>query len=157
MEKLRTDESRFAGLPDYDFAPNYAEVEDGLRLHYVNEGPCNGRPVLMMHGEPSWSYLYRHMIPLVAKAGHRVIAPDLIGFGKSDKPTETSDYTYSRHVDWMMEWFDELDLNGVILFCQLGWVDVGTKSIAGNTAIFGPNLGGFGCRRADIAVDGKTG
>ncbi|MGB3456044.1 MAG: haloalkane dehalogenase [Litorimonas sp.] len=118
MEKLRTEDSRFEGLPDYDFAPNYAEIGDGLRLHYVDEGPRDGRPVLMMHGEPSWSYLYRHMIPTVAEAGHRVIAPDLIGFGKSDKPTETSDYSYSRHVAWMLDWFDSLDLTGVVLFCQ---------------------------------------
>jgi haloalkane dehalogenase len=118
MEKLRTDDSRFEGLPDYAFAPNYAEIGDGLRLHYVDEGARDARPVLMMHGEPSWSYLYRHMIPPVAEAGYRVIAPDLIGFGKSDKPAETSDYSYTRHVEWMLEWFDSLDLNGVVLFCQ---------------------------------------
>ncbi|MBC7184774.1 MAG: alpha/beta fold hydrolase, partial [Marinobacter sp.] len=83
MRILRTDEARFAGLPDYPFAPHYLDVEPGLRLHYVDEGPHNASPVLMLHGEPSWSYLYRHMIPLVADAGHRVLAPDLIGFGKS--------------------------------------------------------------------------
>ena len=118
MEKLRTDEARFANLPDYPFAPNYAFVGDDLRLHYVDEGSQDARPVLMMHGEPSWSFLYRHMIPPVVEAGYRVIAPDLIGFGKSDKPTETSDYSYTAHVAWMLEWFDGLDLTGVVLFCQ---------------------------------------
>lgn len=86
MEKLRTPESCFEGLPDYAFTPHHAEVGDGLCLHYVDEGPKDGRPVLMLHGEPSWSYLYRHMNAPVSQEGHRVIAPDLIGFGKSDKP-----------------------------------------------------------------------
>ena len=115
MKALRTPDERFENLPDYPFAPHYAEVGDGLRLHYIDEG--EGRPVLMMHGEPSWSFLYRHMIPKVA-ARARVIAPDLIGFGKSDKPTGTSDYTYARHVAWMREWFEGLDLEGVVLVCQ---------------------------------------
>ena len=115
MKALRTPDERFDNLPDYPFAPHYAEVGDGLRLHYVDEG--EGRPILMMHGEPSWSFLYRHMIPKVAQHA-RVIAPDLIGFGKSDKPTETSDYTYARHVAWMSEWFEGLDLDGVVLVCQ---------------------------------------
>lgn len=118
MEKLRTPNERFNGLPDYPFAPHYAELQSGLRLHYVDEGPRDGRPVLMMHGEPSWSFLYRHMISPVSDAGHRVIAPDLIGFGKSDKPTQTGDYSYTAHVKWMLEWFDSLDLSGVVLFCQ---------------------------------------
>ncbi|MEP3588544.1 MAG: alpha/beta fold hydrolase, partial [Marinobacter sp.] len=87
MRILRTDEARFEGLPDYPFLPKYQEVESGLRMHFVDEGPATGVPVIMLHGEPTWSYLYRHMIPVVAKAGHRVLAPDLIGFGKSDKPT----------------------------------------------------------------------
>lgn len=118
MEKLRTPEHCFENLPDYAFEANYAEISGGLRLHYVDEGSKDARPVLMMHGEPSWSYLYRHMIPPVREAGHRVIAPDLIGFGKSDKPTQLSDYSYSAHVSWMLEWFDRMDLTGVILFCQ---------------------------------------
>jgi len=118
MEILRTRDDRFANLPDYPFEPHYAGLEDGLRLHYVDEGPRDGRPVLMMHGEPSWSFLYRHMIPVVADAGHRVIAPDLIGFGKSDKPSETEDYSYDSHIAWMLDWFDNLDLDGVVLFCQ---------------------------------------
>ena len=118
MEKLRTPESRFEGLPDYDFAPHYHTFEDGLRLHYVDEGPREGRVVLMMHGEPSWSYLYRHMIPRVAKAGFRVLAPDLIGFGKSDKPVSMDDHSYARHVGWIGAWLDALGVSDVTLFCQ---------------------------------------
>ena len=118
MEILRTPDDRFAGLPDFDFKPHYAEIKGGLRLHYVDEGPREGRVVLMMHGEPSWSFLYRHMIRKVADAGYRVLAPDLIGFGRSDKPTETSDYSYTRHVGWMQDWFDQMNVSGVVLFCQ---------------------------------------
>ena len=115
---LRTPPERFAGLPDYPFAPNYRYLGDGLRLHYVDEGPQDSRhTVLMMHGEPSWSYLYRHMIPAVAERA-RVIAPDLIGFGRSDKPARQSDYTYARHVAWMSEWFELMDLDDVVLVCQ---------------------------------------
>ena len=94
MKALRTPEDRFAGLPGYDFEPHYVDI-DGLRMHYVDEGPADADPVLLLHGEPSWSYLYRKMIPPLAAAGHRVIAPDLIGFGKSDKPTSQSDYSYA--------------------------------------------------------------
>ena len=118
MEKLRTPDSRFESLPDYDFEPHYAEVGEGLRLHYLDEGPRDGPVVLMMHGEPSWSYLYRHMIRPVAAAGMRVLAPDLVGFGRSDKPARMEDYSYSAHVGWMLEWFDGLDLHDVTLFCQ---------------------------------------
>jgi len=118
MKALRTPDTRFDTLPDYPFAPHYAELKDNLRLHYVDEGPRDARPVLMMHGEPSWSFLYRHMIPPVVASGARVIAPDLIGFGKSDKPTQTSDYTYARHVAWMSDWFKQMDLSGVVLVCQ---------------------------------------
>lgn len=97
MDALRTPDDRFVGLPDYPFDPHYADVDDGdggtLRVHYVDEGPADAAPVLLLHGEPSWSFLYRFMIPLLAAAGHRVIAPDLVGFGRSDKPTEQTDYT----------------------------------------------------------------
>ena len=95
MNVLRTPESRFADLPDYPFAPHYHQVTPELRLHYVDEGPRDAAPVLMLHGEPTWSYLYRHMIPPVVAAGLRVVAPDLIGFGKSDKPDARSDYSYA--------------------------------------------------------------
>ena len=89
-----------------------------LRIHYVDEGPKDAEPVLLMHGEPSWSYLYRKMIPVFTKAGFRSIAPDLVGFGRSDKPTEREDYTYQRHVDWMQAWLDQMDLIGITLVCQ---------------------------------------
>ncbi|WP_050928334.1 haloalkane dehalogenase [Aestuariivita boseongensis] len=119
MDILRTPEAAFDGLKDYPFEPNYLQIADGtLRLHYLDEGPKDANPVLCMHGEPSWSYLYRHMIPIFAQAGHRVIAPDLIGFGKSDKPAQRSDYTYQRHVDWMTDWLTALDLRHITLVCQ---------------------------------------
>lgn len=142
MEKHRTPEERFAGLPDYPFAPNYAQVGEGLRLHYVDEGPRGGRPVLMMHGEPSWSFLYRHMIVPVADAGCRVLAPDLIGFGKSDKPTEFSDYSYTAHVDWMLEWFDSLDLSNVVLFCQDWGGLIGLRLVAARPDRFAAVIAG---------------
>jgi len=118
MKILRTPDSRFENLPDYPFKPNYVTVGDELRLHYVDHGPKDGQVVIMMHGEPSWSFLYRHMISNVAAAGYRVIAPDLIGFGKSDKPSETSDYSYTSHIGWMNNWFEQMDVNEAILFCQ---------------------------------------
>ena len=119
MAALRTPESRFANLPDYPFAANYCELSlGGLRMHYVDEGPREANPVLMLHGEPTWSYLYRHMIPLVAAAGSRVIAPDLIGFGKSDKPSELNDYSYANHMAWLTNLIVQLDLRNITLFCQ---------------------------------------
>lgn len=118
MRILRTDETRFEGLPDYPFAPHYLDVEPGLRMHYVDEGPASASPVVMLHGEPSWSYLYRHMIPGVAAAGHRVLAPDLIGFGKSDKPAAVSDYSYHGHIAWLTRWLEALDLSNITLVCQ---------------------------------------
>jgi haloalkane dehalogenase len=127
MKSLRTPDDRFADLPDYPFAPHYAEVPAGgddaaqtLRMHYLDEdGAGAAETVLCLHGEPSWSYLYRHMIPVLAGAGHRVVAPDLIGFGRSDKLTERSDYTYARHVEWLRSLlFDHLDLQDITLVCQ---------------------------------------
>lgn len=118
MKALRTPDSRFDNLPDYDFEPCYVTVGNGLRLHYVDAGPRDGQVVIMIHGEPSWSFLYRHMIKNVAAAGLRVLAPDLIGFGRSDKPIQTSDYTYSRHVDWMSGWFEQMDVSDAVLVCQ---------------------------------------
>ena len=105
MDTLRTPDDRFVDLPDFDFAPHYVDVADGdggrLRVHHLDEGPPDGEVVVLMHGEPSWCFLYRHMIPVLADAGLRCIAPDLVGFGRSDKPTEQSDYSYARHVEWM--------------------------------------------------------
>lgn len=117
MEILRTPDERFANLPEYPFVPHYVEVH-GLRIHYVDEGPADGEPVLLLHGEPSWSYLYRKMIPGIVEAGYRAIAPDLVGFGRSDKPTRREDYTYQRHVDWMLGVIEALDLRNITLFCQ---------------------------------------
>jgi haloalkane dehalogenase len=117
METLRTPEARFANLPGYPFSPHYTET-DGLRIHYLDEGPRTAAPVLMLHGEPSWSYLYRKMIPIVVAAGHRAVAPDLVGFGRSDKPARREDYTYQRHVDWMRHVLVALDLRDVTLVCQ---------------------------------------
>ena len=115
MEFLRTPAHRFLNLPDYPFEAHHVQVGSSagsppLRMHYVDEGPRNGPVVLMLHGEPSWSYLYRHMIPVCVKAGQRVIAPDLVGFGKSDKPTRMEDYTYARHVAWVRDLIVQLDL-----------------------------------------------
>ena len=115
---LRTPESRFAGLPDYPFAANHHQVTDALRLHYVDVGPRDAAPVLMLHGEPTWSYLYRHVITPVAAAGHRVLAPDLIGFGKSDKPALREAHTYAGQVAWIRHWIEALDLRDITLVCQ---------------------------------------
>jgi haloalkane dehalogenase len=117
MKLLRTPDERFKGLPGYPFKPHYAEVE-GVRIHYVDEGHHDHETVLMMHGEPSWSYLYRKMIPVVVESGYRVIAPDLVGFGRSDKPAEMSDYSYQKHVGWMTGLITLLDLRNITLICQ---------------------------------------
>ena len=117
MQIKRTPDERFASLPGYAFAPHYVDLA-GLRIHYVDEGPRDAAPVLLMHGEPSWSYLYRKMIPVLVAAGHRCVAPDLVGFGRSDKPTDRRDYTYQRHVDWMRGFLEATDLRRVTLFCQ---------------------------------------
>lgn len=115
---LRTPEERFENLPDYPFAPNYTEFGEA-RIHYVDEGEKEANEtVLMLHGEPSWSFLYRKMIPVVANAGHRVIAPDLIGFGKSDKFAEAEKYTYAMHVESIRTFIENLDLKNITLFCQ---------------------------------------
>jgi haloalkane dehalogenase len=126
VEILRTPDERFASLEGFPFEPNYVDVDAGdgsivdLRVHYVDRGERAAKEtVLLLHGEPSWSYLYRTMIPVLTAAGHRCVAPDLIGFGRSDKPTPRAEYTYQRHVDWMREaLFDRLDLRGLTLVCQ---------------------------------------
>lgn len=117
MDVLRTPEERFQNLLDYTFAPHYVTV-DGLRIHYVDEGPADSPPILMLHGEPTWSYLYRKMIPLLVKAGHRVIVPDLVGFGRSDKPTRREAYTYQGHVEWMYGLLRALNLQQITLVGQ---------------------------------------
>ena len=122
MDTLRTPDERFASLPDFPFAPHYVDIADGeggdLRVHYLDEGPSGAPPVLLMHGEPSWSFLYRTMIPILVDAGLRAVAPDLVGFGRSDKPSRRTDYTYQRHVDWMADWLDAVDLQDATLVGQ---------------------------------------
>ncbi len=122
MKVLRTPDERFDGLPEFPYEPYYLMVPDseggGLRIHYVDEGPKDAEPVLMMHGEPSWSFLYRKMIPILLEAGYRAVAPDLVGFGRSDKPADRSDYTYNRHVGWMQAWLEQADLKRITLVCQ---------------------------------------
>jgi haloalkane dehalogenase len=114
---VRTPEARFANLPDFPYTPHYLEL-GGLRVAYIDEGPRDAPPVLLMHGEPTWSYLYRKMIRGLLEAGHRVIAPDLVGFGRSDKPTRKSDFSYNNHVLWMCAWMEAMDLRHATLFCQ---------------------------------------
>lgn len=135
MKVLRTPDSAFADIDDFPFAPHYLEItdpDDGtkLRVHYVDEGPRDAPIVLMMHGEPSWCYLYRHMIAPVVAEGYRVIAPDLIGFGKSDKPSKKTDYSYARHVGWMRQWVEALDLTNMTLACQDWGSLIGLRLVA---------------------------
>lgn len=122
MEFVRTPDDRFKNLPDFPFHPHYVEVpdleDDQLRIHYVDEGPGDAAPVVLFHGEPTWSFLYRKMIPGLIEAGHRVLAPDFIGFGRSDKPTKKTDYTVARHVEWMRSWLLQLDLRNITFFGQ---------------------------------------
>ena len=134
MKFLRTPDERFDDLPDYPFQPNYLTVDDTeggeLRIHYVDEGPADGPVALLLHGQPVWSYLYRFMIPLLVDKGFRVIAPDLVGFGRSDKPTEIEDYTYARHVTWMSDWLTQLDLTDVTVFFQDWGSLIGLRLVA---------------------------
>jgi len=120
METIRTPDDRFSDLADYPFAPNYVNVDDTeggeLRIHYVDEG--EGELVLCLHGQPTWSYLYRKMIPVFVEAGYRVIVPDLVGFGKSDKPTKRDNYTYANHVHWLNGFVKGLDLTNITMVCQ---------------------------------------
>ncbi len=135
MQTLRTPDERFADLPDWPYAPHYVEVDDGeggsLRIHHVDEGPADAAPILLMHGEPTWAYLYRHVIPSLVEAGHRVIAPDLVGMGRSDKPTEQTDHTYARQVEWMRQaLFDQLDLRDITYFGQDWGSLIGLRLVA---------------------------
>ena len=122
MQILQADPTRFADIPDYPFAENWLNIDlgDGFagRMHYLDEGPKDAPPVLLFHGEPSWSYLYRKMIPILVDAGFRCLAPDLIGFGKSDKPDDISFYTYDRHMKWLYQWRDTVLSGPAALFCQ---------------------------------------
>ncbi len=130
MTILTTPADRFENLPGYVFEAHFVEVAEGLQMHYVDEGPKNGQVVLCLHGEPSWSYLYRKMIPVFVTAGYRVIAPDLIGFGKSDKFAEMDAYSYKGHVEWMKTFIEKLDLQGINLFCQDWGGLIGLRCVA---------------------------
>ena len=117
-EVLRTPESRFANIDDYPFSPNYVSIAPDLRMHYLDEGEKDSPVVLLLHGEPSWSYLYRHIIPPLLEEGYRVIAPDLVGFGKSDKPVNKEIHTYSNHTDWLTSFIKELGITKIHLYCH---------------------------------------
>jgi len=140
MKVLRTPDERFASLADWPYAPQYATVLDAdgtqMRLHYVDEGPREGAVVLLMHGEPSWAYLYRRIIADLVAKGHRVIAPDLIGFGRSDKPGSRGDYTYERHVAWMSSWLLQMELQDITLFCQDWGGLIGLRLVAAYPEMF---------------------
>lgn len=132
---LRTPDDCFDHLPDYPFEANYVEV-DGLRVHYLDEGPRDADSILLMHGEPSWSYLYRKMIPGLVAAGHRCIAPDLIGFGKSDKLAIRNDYSYQFHIDTMVGFVKAVDLKNITLFCQNWGSLIGIRVLIDNLDLF---------------------
>jgi len=140
MEVLRTPEERFKDIPDYPFEPLYVEVPDGeggsLRIHYVDENPGGNETILLLHGEPSWSFLYRKMIPVFVKAGYQAVVPDLVGFGRSDKPSDRNDYTYQRHVDWMKAWLDKVGLDGITILGQDWGGLIGLRLVAENPARF---------------------
>ncbi|MFX1293886.1 MAG: haloalkane dehalogenase [Promethearchaeota archaeon] len=119
MKLLRTPDNRFKDLPDFSFKPHYIELKpEKIRVHYVDEGPAEADPILLMHGEPSWSFLYRDMVSILKDTEYRVLAPDLVGFGRSDKPTKQTDHTYLKHVKWITQWVKKLDLKQITLFCQ---------------------------------------
>lgn len=134
MQVLRTPDERFANLPDFPFAPHYTNVKDAdgdtLRIAAIDEGPRNAAPVLLLHGEPTWSFLYRKIISRLVSAGHRVVAPDLVGFGRSDKPAAREDYTYERHVAWMSDWLRANDLKNITFFGQDWGGLVGLRLVA---------------------------
>ena len=140
MQILRTPSERFADIPDYPFAENWLEIDlgDGHsgRMHYVDEGAKDAPPVLLFHGEPSWSFLYRKMIPILVDAGFRVLAPDLIGFGKSDKPDNVEFYTYARHVAWLKAWREAVEPRPAALFCQDWGGLLGLRMVAHDPDLF---------------------
>jgi haloalkane dehalogenase len=140
MKVLRTPDERFGEVPDFPYEPRYTEVADGdggtLRIHHVDEGPADGPVVLCMHGQPTWSFLYRHMIPILTDAGLRVVAPDLVGFGRSDKPAALEDFSYNGQVAWMNAWLDANDLRGVTFVGQDWGGLIGLRLVADNPERF---------------------
>ena len=140
MSVLRTPDKCFEGLINFPFEPCYEEIQDAdlgvLRIHYVDEGPRDAPVILCLHGEPSWSYLYRKMIRLFTAAGFRAVAPDLVGFGRSDKPSQRSDYSYKKHVQWMKDWLDEAGLKDITLLGQDWGGLIGLRLLAENPNLF---------------------
>ena len=140
MKVLRTPDERFENLPDFPFEPHYLNIEDqdlgGLRIHYLDEGPGDAPTILCLHGEPSWSFLYRKMIPVFTAAGYRVVAPDLPGFGRSDKPADRNDYSYSKHVQWMRDWLEAAELKNITLLGQDWGGLIGLRLLAENPDLF---------------------
>lgn len=120
VKVLRTPDSRFSDLADFPYPPNYLEIEDAelgaLRIHYLDEGPRDGPVVLLLHGQATWSYSFRHMIPVLTAAGYRVVAPDLVGFGRSDKPADWEDHRFERHVGWLTATLEALEIRGATGF-----------------------------------------
>lgn len=137
---MRTPDERFKNLKGFPYEPKYKEVPDGeggfLRIHYIDEGPRTADPILLIHGEPSWSYLYRKMIPILVEADNRVVVPDLVGFGRSDKHAQRSDYTFQRHVDWMQAWLDKLDLKRITFVGQDWGGLIGLRLVANHPERF---------------------
>ena len=140
MAVLRTPDARFENLPGFEFDANYLEVQDpdlgALRIHYLDEGPEDGPVVLCLHGEPTWCYLYRKMIPVFTAAGIRVLAPDLVGFGRSDKPAQREDYSYRKHVQWMLDWLRQTGASDITLVGQDWGGLIGLRLLAENPDLF---------------------
>jgi len=140
MTVLRTPDLRFENLPGFEFEANYLEVQDpdlgALRIHYLDEGPEDGPVVLCLHGEPTWCYLYRKMIPVFTAAGIRVLAPDLVGFGRSDKPAQREDYSYRKHVQWMLDWLRQTGARDITLVGQDWGGLIGLRLLAENPELF---------------------
>ncbi|MGO4258285.1 haloalkane dehalogenase [Marmoricola sp. RAF53] len=157
---LRTPDDRFADLPDFAFAPHYRDVEvDGfgpVRMHHLDEGPADAPVVLLMHGQPTWSYLYRSVVPVLVGAGLRVVAPDLIGFGRSDKPARPTDYTFERHIGWVRSLVVGLDLRDVTLVAQDWGGPIGLSVLAAETDRFARVVAANTIlHTADPALDGR--
>lgn len=140
MTVLRTPDDQFEDLLDFPFQSRYVEIQDpdlgGIRIHYVDEGPPDAPIVLCLHGEPSWSFLYRKMIPVFTAAGYRAVAPDLVGFGRSDKPSTRGDYSYAKHVQWMSDWLDKTELENVTLVGQDWGGLIGLRLLTANPGLF---------------------